>query len=277
MTPLIKAIILLMFTLIAKESPGLSKDPESEKAVAIKEDIAKMAWIDQKIGGQGLLVSPEVDPIILGGIRFYESRFKSIPRDGDCQFKYPTYSQEERKKIEVNGLIPKNMMQGTRICAAVGPMQISRNTRFVSPAWPEVRQQFSGIKSWDTLVTEGINIWEVGRKDQMTIEELRDPEMNVRLGYSYLLHWKNESNNNLSKNEKRSTPPGTWITSYGWGRVSPANPRTVRYVDHEGIRRCRLITNMMKDLEEMSKQPNSGFEYRVPKGWYCGHEKTTAP
>jgi len=90
MTPLMKALVTLMFTMIANETPGFRQDPDSEKAMAFKEDIAKMAEIDQKIGSQGLLVSPEVDPIILGGIRFYEARYKSEPRDGDCQFKVPT-------------------------------------------------------------------------------------------------------------------------------------------------------------------------------------------
>jgi hypothetical protein len=277
MTPLMKAIVTLMFTMIANETPGFRKDPESEKAIAFKEDIARMAEIDYKIGSQGLLVSPEVDPIILGGIRFYEARFKSAPRDGDCEYKYPKYSNAERKRLAFNGMIPEHMMRPTRVCAAVGPMQISRNTRFIVPAWPEVRQQFSGIKTWDKLVADGVGVWEVGRKDKMTIKELRNPELNVRLGYSLLLHWKNESSKGLPKDEKRSAPPGAWITAWGWGRLSPNNPRTVRYVDMEGKRRCELITRLMKDLEEMSKQPGSGFKYRVPQGWYCGHEKTKAP
>lgn len=277
MTPLMKAIVTLMFTMIANETPGFRKDPESEKAKAFKEDIAKMAEIDHKIGSQGLLVNPEVDPIILGGIRFYEARFKSAPRDGDCQYKYPQYSNEERKRLAVNGLIPEHMMQPTKVCAAVGPMQISRNNRFIGPAFPEVRQQFSGIKTWDVLVAKGVGVWEVGRQDQLTLKELRDPETNVRFGYSLLLHWKEESGKGLPQYEKRSTPPGAWMTAWGWGKLSPVNPRTVRYVDHEGKRRCKLITKMMKDLEEMSKKPNSGFSYRMPKGWYCGHEKTKAP
>jgi len=277
MTPLMKALVALMFTMIANETPGFRQNPDSEKAVAFKEDIAKMAEIDQKIGSQGLLVSPEVDPIILGGIRFYEARYKSKPRDGDCHFKVPNYSKAEWKKHAVNGLLPAHMVQPQKVCPAVGPMQISKNNRFIAPAWPEVRQQFSGIKNWDKLAGQGVDIWKVGYQDKLTVKEMRDPEINVRLGYSLLVHWKVESNKDLPEHEKRKTPPGAWITSWGWGRLSPVNHRTVRYVDMEGKRRCELVTKLMKGLEEKSKEPDSGFHYRVPKGWYCGHEKLPAP
>jgi hypothetical protein len=277
MTPLMKALVALMFAMISRETPGFRKDPEGEKATAFKDDIAKMVEIDQKIAGQGLLVSPDVDPIILGGIRYYEARYRSRPNDGDCYFKYPEYSQEERRKREVNGMLPKHMVEPKRVCPAVGPMQINKNNRFIAPAWPEVRQQFAGIKTWDALVAQGVSVWKVGYRDRLTVDELRDPEMNVRLGYSLLLHWKAESDKDLPKHETRKTPPGSWITAWGWGKLSPVNPRTVRYVDMEGKRRCEVITKLMRGLEEASLQPNSGFHYRVPTGWYCGHEKEHAP
>lgn len=277
MTPLLKALVALMFAMIARETPGFRKDPECERAVAFREDIAKMAEIDQKIGSQGLLVSPEVDPIILGGIRFYEARFRSAPSDGDCSYVYPTYTWEERRKHEVRGMLPKAMVEPKRVCPAIGPMQVSANNRFIAPAWPEVRSQFSGIKTWDTLVSQGANIWKVGYEDKMTVDELRDPEMNVRMGYAFLMHWKAESNRGLPARETRKTPPGSWITAWGWGKLSPANPRTVRYVDMEGKRRCEVITKLMEGLEEASRVPGSGFSFRAPTGWYCGHEKSRAP
>lgn len=277
MTPLLKALVALMFAMIVRETPGFKQNPESEKALAFRDDIAKMVEIDQKIASQGLLVSPEVDPIILGGIRYYEARYRSEPNDGDCYFKYPKYSWEERRKHEVNGMLPKHMVEPKRICPAVGPMQINKNNRFIAPAWEEVRSQFAGIKDWDKLVAQGENIWKVGYQDKMTVEELRDPELNVRLGYSLLMHWKAESDRDLPAHESRKTPPGSWITAWGWGKLSPVNPRTVRYVDMEGKRRCEVITKLMVDLEEASRAPGSGFHYRVPAGWFCGHEKTRAP
>jgi hypothetical protein len=277
MMTLVKALVALMFAMIVRETPGFKKDPDCEKAQAYKNDIAQMVKIDQKVASQGKLISPEVDPIILGGIRFFEARYRSKPHDGDCRFVYRKYTWEERRKYEVNGLLPKSMVEPKKVCPAIGPMQINKNNRFIAPAWEEVRQQFSGIKDWDKLAAQGENIWRIGYQDKMTMKELRDPELNVRLGYSFLLHWKAESNKDLPAHENRNTPPGAWITAWGWGKLSPPNARTVRYVDMEGKRRCKVITKLMEGLEKASQEPNSNFTFRVPNGWYCGHEKEKAP
>lgn len=280
MTPFEKVLVALMFALIQRETPGFRKDPDSEKAVAYKEDIAKMVKIDGQVTAAGHLVSPDVDRVILGGIRFYEGRFRSSPQDGDCRYVYPKLSWEKRRDLargQPNGMLPAWAVKPKRVCPATGPMQISKGNRFIAPAWPEVRTMFSGIKEWDQLVAQGENVWKVGYQDKMTVQELRDPTLNVRFGYGLLWHWKVESNKKLPKHETRTTPPGTWITAWGWGKLSPINPRTVRYVDMEGKRRCELITKLLEDLEEESKKPGSGFTFAKPAGWYCGHEKTKAP
>lgn len=278
MAPLAKALVALMFTIISRETPAIRQHPDGERAQAYRADIAQMVAIDEQVAAAGKLVNPEVDRVLLGAIRYYEARFRSQPKDGDCHWKHPRVSTAQRIKYQdEHGMAPAWLMKPKWVCAATGPMQISKGNRYIAPAWPEVRQLFSGIKQWDVLVRQGADPWSVGKADRLSVAELKQPATNVRFGYALLWHWKVEADQGLPESEPRTTPPGVWLTAWGWGKLPPLNPKTVRYVDMEGKRRCQLMTRMMRDLAAAAAKPGSGFSFQVPAGWYCGHEPSAKP
>lgn len=120
----------------------------------------------------------------------------------------------------------------------VGPMQVSKAAPRLVKIWPEPWRS-----KWDGL----------------TVKKMRDPKTNVELAYDILKMWK----------DMCGGPPGVWITAYGWGRCPKWDyTRKHKYVDWEGRRRCRLITQTMV---RMAKDDELGW--KMPEDWYCGHEK----
>lgn len=215
----------IMLSMVLHEVPALEKHPD--KLEAWRSDIEAMVEIDRTVTKSGVLFSPEVDRIVLAGVRWYEARFRSKPRDGDCYV---------RHGWDKPGPVPE-WYRPRRICPAVGPMQIVQANRYVIALWPEAQK--------------------LGISEPVTVEQLRDPEMNVRHGYATIAHWKNECGGTL----------GTWLTAFGWGDCpSRKNPKIRKhYVDREGVRRCALITALLE--RTMNK----------PEGWICGHEKRKIP
>lgn len=80
----------------------------------------------------------------------------------------------------------------------------------------------------------------------LTLDQLRLPETNTRLGYDILKQYKISCKSSL---------PGVWLTAYGQGKCPKNNE-----LDFEGIRRCAVLTSQMDYL---------GI---TPPDWKCGHE-----
>jgi hypothetical protein len=240
------ALATVMMAAILKEVPRLPQYPD--KLASYQAEVAQMIEVDRKVAERGALVNPEIDRLLLGSVRFFESRFRVAPKDGDCR--------EHRYANLPSGSWPVgfDVTKAPKWCPAKGPMQIDFGTRFVIPTWPEAREL--GIE-----------------KRRYTEDEWREPVFNVRLGYTILAHWKAESDRGV----RRTTPPGVWFTAFGWGKVPPFNRRTVRYVDREGRRRCEFATSMMTELARLATQKDAGFSFALPSDWWCGHEAGPMP
>lgn len=262
-----QALVWIMWSMIAREVPGWQQNPNGEGATKYRADIERMVRVDAKVTKPGYLVNPTVDRAILGGVRFFESRFQSKPRDGDCIKHWHRYMHLPSGQWP-SGYTPVL----TTKCPAKGPMQIAEGNLGVLPAWEETRILFDGIKPWKQEVESGANEW---RLKKLTVDEARDPELNVRLGYATIWHWKNTCK--TGRGDPRSSPVGAWLTAFGWGKCPPPNWRTVLYVDREGRRRCEKITTILRALEKLSKKPEAQFEFTVPEQWWCGDEKTVKP
>lgn len=230
-----EALIAIMLAMITKEIPWIEKKPE--KLAEYRADITKMVEVDRRWASRGLLVDARTDRLLLGAIRFFEARFSSQPRDGDCSFVRRHLSEAQKRALRdpKTRLLPAWATQPQRVCNAVGPMQVSRTVRVLVQGWPEYQQ--------------------LGLPQKLTVEQMRDPELGVGVGYSVLSHWK-----------KCGGPPGVWITAYGWGKCPPKHPRTDRVIDFEGKRRCKKVAAFMTALEEKGV-------YQRPQGWWCGPEK----
>lgn len=95
--------VLLKLALL--ENPSLHDgQPKHNKYM---EAVYEMSDLYVKVGAEGVLVSPEADPLILAAIGYEESRHRAKVPDGDCQ---QTFGMPRR------------------ICWSVGPMQLSRAT-----------------------------------------------------------------------------------------------------------------------------------------------------
>lgn len=212
---LTEAIVTIMLAMITREAPYLKEiPPELEE---YRADIQKMAEIDEDVAAHNLLVDPVTDRLILGTVRFAESRFRSEPPDGDC---YRTIGMD------------------TKRCNAIGPMQIAGGVRSLIMPWPEVPV--------------------LGIPKPLTIEDLRSPETNVKVGYAVLSRWKD-----MCKGR-----PGIWLTAYTWGKC----PSRFAPLPFQGRYRCKRLNYMMRELERLSKEPGSTFTYRIPENWSCGNE-----
>lgn len=108
------------------------------------------------------------------------------------------------------------------ICKSFGPMQIS-----------------GGVVKWaKNILPENLQ--------NLTNEQLHNPETNTRVGYIILNNFKAICKSSL---------PGVWLTAYGEGKCPKNNQ-----LDFEGIRRCAVLTSMLK------------VNNILPDNWKCGHE-----
>lgn len=108
------------------------------------------------------------------------------------------------------------------VCRSFGPMQIS-----------------GGVVKWAK------NILPDDLKN-MKPEELHDPTINTRVGIIVLNNFKAICKSSL---------PGVWLTAYGEGHCPKNNQ-----LDSEGIRRCAVLTSLLKANNSL------------PDNWKCGHE-----
>lgn len=108
------------------------------------------------------------------------------------------------------------------ICRSFGPMQIS-----------------GGVVKWAKNILPN-------DLQNLTKEQLHDPEINTRVGYIILQNFKAIC---------KSFSPGVWMTAYGEGKCPKNNA-----LDYEGIRRCAVLTSLLK------------ANNILPEDWKCGHE-----
>jgi hypothetical protein len=251
-----QALVMIMLAMITKEAPGIKRN--DKRLIAYEKDIAHMVAIDKKVVGNrtDLFMDPRVSRLFLGSVRFSEARFKAKPKDGDCRSYYVDFNKQIRARKKAGKKIPQWMYTTTRkSCPAKGPMQITQGPHnLVGRYWAEGK----ALKLPKTI----------------NLEQLRDPEMNVRLGYAIHWHWKVEAEKKLAKQKRfhMQPPPGVWFAAYRRGRLTGYDGWTGFRLDHEARARCKRMTHMMKELEKVSKLKGSKFSFEVPKDWWCGNE-----
>jgi hypothetical protein len=201
-----EALTLILIHAISGEAPTIETNSRYD---GWKAGYVGLLDTDQKIVNESddFLVNADVDLDIIATIQLFESRINPSPKDGDCRNTY--YKQGGQNIIKQN-------------CRSVGSMQISK-----------------GAVQW----AKNINGQEF---KELTINKLREPEMNVRVGYSVLKNFKSLCKSNL---------PGVWLTAFGEGHCPKNNQ-----LDAEGLRRCAVLT------AELNASGN------LPPNWKCGHE-----
>jgi hypothetical protein len=117
-----EALFLLLTKMALVENPNLNDGTDKNRAYL--DGMREMTGIYVEVGKAGLLVSPEVDPLLLASIGYEESRHKPKVKDGDCHF-----------------LVPPNEK-----CNAFGPMQLAKSApallaRIDEPHWKGVTLQ----------------------------------------------------------------------------------------------------------------------------------------
>ena len=197
---------LILIHALSAEAPSIENDIRYEN---YKIGYNMLLQTDQKIINEeeDYLVNPEVDLNILATIQLFESRLRPNTKDGDCIRHY--------KKIGGENIIKFD-------CRSVGNMQISR-----------------GAVKWAQNIDHE-------KFKNLTVEDLRTPETNTRVGYYILKQFKTSCKSSL---------PGVWITAYGEGKCPKNNQ-----LDMEGLRRCAVLTEELKTQSIM------------PINWKCGHE-----
>lgn len=195
---LLASLVSVMIAAASYEVPALKTASEGTR---YEVSIRTLSALNEDVGKEGYLVSPEVDPILLAANQYFESRFRTYVDDGDCTF------------------------YATRICRAVGPMQIHR-----------------GASSWVARLDPTLNAGTVG--------ELRMPERNVRAGYAILKHWK----------QTCGGTPGVWMTAY---RSASGCPKK-SHVDDNASARCAVATAMLQATGKLPVGWVCGHEDRKP-------------
>lgn len=201
-----EALSLIFIHAISSEAPTLETDPRYDTYKAGYVDLLNT---DKKVIDESddYLVNPDVDAFILGTIQLFESRLRPNTKDGDCIHHYHKVGNE-------------NVI--TTDCRSVGNMQISKGA----------------VKWIQNIDHENFK--------ELTVNKLRTPETNTRVGYTLLKFFKSSCKSSL---------PGVWLTAFGEGHCPKNNQ-----LDSEGIRRCAVLT--------ASLNANG----TLPLNWRCGHE-----
>lgn len=210
----LKALIICMFALLYKEAPAIE---HSQKARHIqhREDVQVLGSMFTETGSRGDLVSPDVDPLILAGMSWEESRYRQHGPDGDPSFK------GGHRICTKPGPCYGPMSPRKRIGNSIGPMQISR----AAPHW---------VKVWeDDNLPEG-KLWH-----GLTLNQLRKPAINVAFAYTLLKKYKRECGGS----------PAVWIDSYGRGKCTPGH--TYKHVGRKAKKRCEHVDTFVKKISAL--------------------------
>lgn len=204
------ALASAVLELLAAESPRLDVE-------AWRPNVTELARIHVEVSKKDLLVSPDVDALILSTVNYAESRFRLPPGRGDCFLKHPLSGVP-------SGSWPKGYVPVMkRVCSAIGPMQIAEGNGRIVGHWEEIRALFPD----QTL---------------FTADDLEDPRTNIQLAYGILHHWKDTCSN---KGAPAST--ASWLTAYRWGRCTPQHWNK-RFFDREAKTRCQRLERMASSI-----------------------------
>ena len=203
---MINPLYLLLIHTLTAEAPTFETDVKYDH---FKTGINNLVTIDQNItdASDDHLINPEVDSNILSVIQLFESRLRPNSKDGDCH--------PHNYKAGKNWVVKND-------CRSVGNMQISL-----------------GAVTWLKNI-------EPGKWENITVDQLRDPETNTLAGYAILKSFKKSCKSSL---------PGVWLTAFGEGHCPKNNQ-----LDYEGVRRCSVLTAQLKANDIL------------PENWKCGHE-----
>jgi hypothetical protein len=215
---LLQAISALVLGFIMREAPNVREGTKDHSD--FKEDIATLVEIHYG-ASTGALVDQEYDLLLLAAVNYRESRLRLPAPDGDCRMGHrldnlPSGSWPVGYKPKI-----------TRICNAVGPMQVNKGAGYQSQSWPEVLRTLPGAGT-------------------LKAEDLRDPGTSVRMGYAILQHWKNTC---LDK-DGGVAPMGVWLTAYRRGSCPTLGKSHRYYVDAEAKIRCNMANRMAEELAE---------------------------
>jgi len=277
-----EALVMVMMAMITKEAPGIKRN--DKRLVAYEQNIAHMVDIDEKVVGTrtDLFDDPRIARLFLGSVRFSESRFLIRPKDGDCRRYSVDHSNHARRFKKAGKKIPMWVYNSTRTsCPAKGPMQIAYGPHDL-------------VAHWDEGAAMGfLKKGQKGYKP-ITVKQLRDPELNVRMGYAIHWHWKAEAEKKarrtakLLKKDYVEPVPGAWFGAYRRGKLTSYFGQRFR-MDGEARRRCRRMTHMMRELERLSTESKTkaaaskakvkpaSFDFSIPVDYRCGHEKRKKP
>lgn len=234
----LEVLTAVVLGFILREAPNVQRNEDLKQK--FNQDIATTLAMEEKIS-DGRLFDKQTDVLLLAAVTYRESRFRLPPADGDC-------SHTHRLAKVPSGLWPKGYVPVMKlICNAVGPQQLNRGNTAHLPPWAEIQALFPE-RSWRSPE---------GRKlDKLTLDQLRDPETNIKLSYGVLEHWKNEC-----RGKDGPAPAGVWFTAYRYGRC-PFHYKTDKYhIDYEAKERCDLVSKMAAGLKD------SGFS--LPSGFRC--------
>lgn len=203
---MIDVLSLILIHAISAEAPTVETDIKFDKYKAGEVSLLES---DYKIVNENndYLVNPDVDLNILANIQLFESRLRPNTKDGDCLTHYHKVGKD---------------IVSIKDCRSVGSMQISK-----------------GAVKW-------IQNIDSEKFKNLTVEELRTPEMNARVGYAILKQFKASCKSSL---------PGVWITAFGEGKCPKNNQ-----LDFEGVRRCSVLTAQLEASNSL------------PENWKCGNE-----
>lgn len=107
---MIDSLVALLISLVLAEAPVLAIPDAAEDLARYRAGVAHLARLDIEAGAAGALVSPDVDPVVLATIQWYESRLRPDVEDGDCY-------------------LLRSWAGLRRVCRAVGPMQLTTSAR----------------------------------------------------------------------------------------------------------------------------------------------------
>lgn len=213
MATLLQAISALILGFIVREAPNVREG--TAVYGDFKDDIATMVQVHSEVTS-GALVDEQYDILLLSAVNYRESRMRLPAPEGDCRMGHRLDGKPSGDWPE--GYRPKI----SRICNAVGPMQLNRGAAYQSQLWPEASSS--------------------GSSESFT----SDPSVNVRLAYVVLQHWKNTC---LEK-DGATAPMGVWLTAYRRGSCPRVGKSKKYYVDSEAKIRCKMANDMALALSK---------------------------
>lgn len=236
MTPIstnfMAALIGAIMSLLQAEAPVLKTNQKLYDE--FESNVVMLSGVHVDVAQEGLLVSPQIDALLLATTNYAESRFRLPPGRGDC---YETHEYRGVPSLRwPKGYVPKMR----KVCPALGPMQVAQGNRFVVGEWAEVTELLPGIQH-----------------TPLTLEQMEDPRTNITLSYGILNHWKNSCPNKGSVASAAS-----WLTAYRWGRCTPQH-WDKRYFDAEAKLRCERLDKMVERIQA------EGIKLDMPEGWTC--------